>query len=73
VKECREVDEGDDTVTIKDTFDEEDGDFSYGPGSADLDYPISPLLMIHRLSWRLVFLCRREGCTVWCESVSPRS
>jgi hypothetical protein len=25
-KECREVGEGDDTVTIEDTFDEEDGE-----------------------------------------------
>jgi hypothetical protein len=24
--------------------------FSYGPGSADLDCPMSPLLMIHRLA-----------------------
>jgi hypothetical protein len=78
VKERHEVGEGDDTVTIEDTSDEEDGkhsrsDFNYGPGSADLDCPISPSLMIHRLAWRLVFLRRREGRAMWHESVSPRS
>jgi hypothetical protein len=45
--EHREVGEGGNTVTIEDTSDEEDGkccrsDFSYGPGSADLDYPYPP-------------------------------
>jgi hypothetical protein len=35
-------------------------DFSSGPGSADLDYPIYPLLMIHRLAWRLVS-CAEEA------------
>jgi hypothetical protein len=29
-------------------------DFSCGPGSADLDYPISPSWKIHRLAWMLV-------------------
>jgi hypothetical protein len=77
-KECREVGEGDDTVTIEDTSNEEDGkrsrsDFNYGPGSTDLDYPTFPLLKIHRLAWRLVSLHRREGRTMWDESASPRS
>jgi hypothetical protein len=48
-------------------------DFSYGPDSADLDCPISPSLMIHRLVWRLVFLRHRKGHTIWHESVSLRS
>jgi hypothetical protein len=47
-------------------------DFSYSLGSADLDYPMSPSLKIHRLAWRLVSLRRREGRTMWCENVSPR-
>jgi hypothetical protein len=38
-------------------------DFSYSLGSADLDYPMSPSLKIHRLAWRLVSLRRREGRT----------
>jgi hypothetical protein len=48
-------------------------DFSWGPGSIDLDYPISPSLMIHQLAWRLVFLRRREGRAMWRENLSPRS
>jgi hypothetical protein len=47
--------------------------FSCGPGSTDLDYPISPSLKIHRLAWRIVSLRHREGRTMWRESVSPRS
>jgi hypothetical protein len=77
-KERREVGEGDDTVTIEDTSEKEDGEtlqerFQLGPSSADLDCPISPSLIIHRLSWRLIFLHRQEGRAMWRESVSPRS
>jgi hypothetical protein len=51
----REDGEGDDTVTIEDTSDEEDvetskSDFSCGLGSADLGCPIFPSLRIHRLA-----------------------
>jgi hypothetical protein len=54
-KERREVGEANDTVTIEDTSNEEDGkrfmsDFSCGLGSADLGCPISPSLRIHRLA-----------------------
>jgi hypothetical protein len=54
-KERREVGNGDDTVTIEDTSDEEDGkcsrsNFNFGPGSADLGYPTFPLLKICRLA-----------------------
>jgi hypothetical protein len=77
-KHRREVGEGDNTVTIEDTSDEEDGkccrsNFSYGSGSADLGYPTSPSLMIHKLAWRLVSLRHREGRAMWHENVSPRS
>jgi hypothetical protein len=78
VKECREVGEGDDTVTIEDTSDEEDGRrsrsvFSYGPRSADLGCPISPLLMIGELSWRLFSPHRRGSRAMWHGSASPRN
>jgi hypothetical protein len=61
VKERREVSEGDDTVTIEDTSDGEDGEmlqerFQLRLGSAVLDYPISPSSLIGQLAWRLVFL-----------------
>jgi hypothetical protein len=35
--------------------------FSYDPDSPDLDCPISPSLMIHRLAWRLVFLAAEKA------------
>jgi hypothetical protein len=60
VKEHREVSEGDDTVTIEDTSDEEDGEtlqerFQLRSMSAVLDYPISPSSLTGRLAWRLIF------------------
>jgi hypothetical protein len=63
VKEHREVGEGDNTVTIEDTSDEEDGEtleerFQLRSRFSRPGLPISPLLMIHRLAWRLVFLRR---------------
>jgi hypothetical protein len=48
-------------------------DFSCGPGSADLGYPISPSLKIHRLAWRLISLRHREGRAMWRPNVSPKS
>jgi hypothetical protein len=48
-KERREVGKCDDTVTIEDTSDEEDGETTS---------PLSPLSTIHRLAWRLVSLRR---------------
>jgi hypothetical protein len=47
--------------------------FNYGPGSADLDCPISPLLMKIQLAWRLVSLRRRGGRAIWHGSASPKS
>jgi hypothetical protein len=38
-----------------------------------LGCPISPSLKIHRIAWRLVSLCRREGRAMWRANVSPRS
>jgi hypothetical protein len=77
-KECREVGEGEDTVTIEDTTDEEDGErsrsgFSCDPGSADLGCPTSPSLKIHRLAWRLVSLRRRGGRAMWRANMLPKS
>jgi hypothetical protein len=77
-KERHEVSEGDDTVTIEDTTDEEDGEtlqewFSCGLGSADLGCPTSPSLKIRRLAWRLVSLRRRGGRAMWHANESPRS
>jgi hypothetical protein len=65
-KEHREVGEGDDTVTIEDTSDEEDGRrfrsySSCGPGLAVLDCPTCPSSMILQLAWRLVSLRREEA------------
>jgi hypothetical protein len=77
-KERHDVGEGDNTATIEDTFDEEDGkrfksDFSCGPGPDDLGCPISPSLRIHQLAVGLVSL-RRRGCrAMWRANVSPRS
>jgi hypothetical protein len=78
VKEHREVGEGDDTVTIEDTSDEEDGEtlqewFQLRSRFSRLDCPIFPLLMTDRLAWRLVFLRLQEGHAMWHESASPRS
>jgi hypothetical protein len=69
-KEHREVSEGDDTVTLKLRPMRRTGrccrsDFNYGPGSADLGCPMSPLSRIHRLAWRLVSQRRRGGRAMW--------
>jgi hypothetical protein len=40
-------------------------DLSFGPSSIVLDYPMYPLLTIHRPAWRLVFLRRRGGRAMW--------
>jgi hypothetical protein len=80
-KERREVGEGDDTVIVEDTSDEEDEETarrfrsgsSCGPGSAALDCPTCPSSTILRTSWRLVCLRRRGGRTMWHASASPRS
>jgi hypothetical protein len=77
-KECREVGEGDDTVTIEDTSDEEDGEtlqerFQLRPDLAGLGCPTSPLSKIHRLAWRLVSLRRHGGRAMWRANESPRS
>jgi hypothetical protein len=59
-KERREVSEGDDTVIVEDTSDE-DGDegtlqaaFSCGRGSAVPASLVCPSYKIHQLAWRLV-------------------
>jgi hypothetical protein len=78
VKERCEVSEDDDTITIADTSDEEDGEtlqerfqlpsrFSR-PGLAHI-----PLVDDRPTSWRLVSPCRRESRAMWHGSVSLRS
>jgi hypothetical protein len=77
-KECREVSEGDDTVTIEDTSDEEDGEtlqelfqlrsrFSR-PGLANV-----PLIEDPPTSLEASLPARRGGRTMWCVNVSPKS
>jgi hypothetical protein len=66
VKEHCEVGKDDDTITIEENLTRRMGkrsrsDFSSGPGSSDLDYPMYPLLMIHRLAWRLVSCAAEEA------------
>jgi hypothetical protein len=77
-KERCEVSEGDDTVIVEDTSDEEDEKTlqegsSCGRGSAALDCPMSLSSTILRLVWRLVCLRRRGGHATWHASASPRS
>jgi hypothetical protein len=77
-KERHEVGEGDDTVTIEDTSDEEDEEmlqerFQLRSRFSRPGLPHIPSLMIRRLAWRLVSLRRREGLAMWRENVSPTS
>jgi hypothetical protein len=73
-KERREVGEGDDTVVVEDTSDEDDEEtLSCGRDSAALDCPMSLSSKILRLAWRLVCLCRRGGRATWHASAWPRS
>jgi hypothetical protein len=64
-KECREVDEGDDTVTIEDTTDEEDEE--------TLQERFQLQSRFNRLAWRQVSLRRRGGRAMWRANVSPRN
>jgi hypothetical protein len=66
VKERHEVGEGDDTVTIEDTLDDDDGrhsksDFSYDHGSAALVCPTYPLSSRSGLVWKLAFCAADEA------------
>jgi hypothetical protein len=77
-KEHREVGEGDDTVVIEDTSDEETrrhckSGSSCGRGSAALDCPMSLSSRILRLAWRLVYLRRRGGRATWHANALPKS
>jgi hypothetical protein len=77
-KERREVGEGDDTVTIEDTSDEEDGEtlqerFQLRSRFSRPGLPHIPLLKIHRLAWRLVSLRLHRGHAMWRANESPRN
>jgi hypothetical protein len=77
-KERHEVGEGDDTVTIEDTYDEEDGEtlqerFQLRSRFSRAGLPNVSLLTIHRLAWRLVSLRRLGGRAMWRVNVLPKS
>jgi hypothetical protein len=77
-KERCEIGESDDTITIEDTSDEEDGEtlqerFQLRSGSADLGCPTSPLSRTHQLAWRLVSLHHQGGRAMWRANMSPKS
>jgi hypothetical protein len=71
-KEHCEVGEGDDTVTMEDTSDEEDGE-TLQERFQLRSRPTSPLSKIHRLAWRLVSLRLHGGHAMWRANESPRS
>jgi hypothetical protein len=78
VKELREVGEGDDTVPIEDTSDEEDGKtlqerFQLWSRFNRPGLPHVPLVDDHQPAWRLVFLRHHEGRAMWHGSASPIS
>jgi hypothetical protein len=78
-KERREVGEGDDTVVVEDTSDEDEDEetlqdrFQLRSSSAVLAYLMSPSCRIHRLAWRLVWPRRRGSRTMHPASVCRRS
>jgi hypothetical protein len=77
-KDRREVGEGDDTITIEDTSDEEVGEtlkerFQLRSRFIGLGCPISLLSKTLRLAWRLVSLRRRGGRAMWHASALPRN
>jgi hypothetical protein len=78
VKECREVDEGDDTITIEDTSDEEDGEtlqerFQLRSRFSQLGLPNIPLVEDPPTSLEASLLRRRGARAMWHANVSPRS
>jgi hypothetical protein len=77
-KEHREVGEGDDTVTIEDTSNEEDGEtlqerFQLRSRFNRLGLLHIPLIEDPLTSLDASLLRHREGRTMWRKSVSPRS
>jgi hypothetical protein len=77
-KERREVGEGDDTVIVEDTSDEDDEETlqeqsRFSRDSVALDGPTSLSSKILQLAWRLVCLRRRGGRATWHASTWPRS
>jgi hypothetical protein len=77
-KERREVGEGDNTVVVEDTSEEDDEEmlqdcFSCGRDSAALDCRMSLTFRIPQLAWRRVCLCRQGGRATWPASAWPGS
>jgi hypothetical protein len=77
-KERREVGEGDDTIVVQDTSEEDDEEmlqerFSCGRDSATLDCRMSLTFRIRQLAWRRVCLRRQGGRATWPASAWPRS
>jgi hypothetical protein len=77
-KERREIGEGDDTVIVEDTSDEEDEEtlqewFQLRSRFSRPGLPMSPSSAILRLVWKLVCLHRRGGRATWNTSASPRN
>jgi hypothetical protein len=77
-KEGREVGEGDDTVTIEDTSDVEDGEtlqqrFQMWSRFSRPGLPNVPLIEDPLARWRLVWLCHRGGRAMWRANASPKS
>jgi hypothetical protein len=71
-KERREVGEGDDTVIVEDTSDEEDKE-TLQERFQLRSRPMFLSSKILRLVWRLVCLRHRGGRTTWHASALPRS
>jgi hypothetical protein len=77
-KECREVGEGDSTITIEDTSDAEDGKtlqerFQLRSRFSRPGLPHIPLVEDPPLACRLVSRRRHRGHAMWRANESPRS
>jgi hypothetical protein len=77
-KERREVSEGDNTVIVEDTSDEDDEEtlqerFQLRSRFSRPGLPKSLSSKILQLVWRLVYLRRRGGRTTWHANAWPRS
>jgi hypothetical protein len=72
-KERHEVGEGDDTVVVEDTSDEDDEEtlqerFQLRSRFSRPGLPNVPLIQDPPTSWRLVCLCRRGGRATWTQA-----
>jgi hypothetical protein len=77
-KECHEVGEGEDTVTIEDTSDDEDGEtlqerFQLRSRFSRPGLPNTPSSSKGRLVWRLAFPRRQGGRAMWRGNAPPKN